>query len=353
MADDALSLQAVFGAVEQLDFLQLPSKVSGLADLVTTQASNASGAVRVYLQGCFCGALLKSMPTQSAAQVTSTRRSQHDAVPANPSRGQQPSSTTTPPSAAEACWASAGTALQTIYSWEDEEVVLATIDFWNTAAGLLSGSACQQQQHQQQQQHTPAAASQDITAGHPSSPQQANPAAHPSTAAASQAAPSSPELKYLAWLWAMDPAGVAAVVQQLHTFWRMTGLNPLQQHQGAAHYTLNLLLLFMHLHHSSTSSGTTRSTTSSTSSPTPVLQLLQLLHTPHLGSAHGQSTSGSLAAAMTAGEAFSGVCCLLQAAAVMQQAAPQPHAGGCAVASWCKLEVRHGATQHFTRWQSL
>jgi hypothetical protein len=112
------------------------------------------------------------------------------------------------------------------------------------------------------------------------------------------------------------PAGVAAVVRQLHKFWQMTGLNPLQHHKGAAHHNINLLLLFLHLSNTNTSSS------SSSTCPQPAQQLLQLLQPPPEHGMAYSASSGLLAAAITAGEAFAGVCCLLQAATLLQT-------GGC------------------------
>ena len=115
------------------------------------------------------------------------------------------------------------------------------------------------------------------------------------------------------------------MVQQLHKFWQMTGLNPLQHHKGAAHHNINLLQLFLNLSDTSTSSSTSTSTC-----PQPAQQLLQLLQPPQHGMAYSPA-GGLLAAAITAGEAFAGVCCLLQAAAVMQATLPA-HRGGCGAA---------------------
>lgn len=229
MAESEVSLQGVFDQVEQLDTLPLPLKVSGLAALITAQASKASAPERVFLRVSLCGALLKTLrPTQSAAEVTQTRLG-CTAAHCSPSKGQPstPSTSAAPSgtSAAQACWTSAATALQTIYSWEDEEVVLAIIEFWNTASGLLCGSWLQQSHHQQQQPQgpKPASSSQDTNAHAApclSHPLQGNyptgPPAHPSTAATEGAATaaashaassSSPELQYLSWLWTLGPAG--------------------------------------------------------------------------------------------------------------------------------------------------
>ena len=80
------------------------------------------GPVPILLQGTLCSALLKSLKP-------------------GPSDPQHVAAAVPLPDA----WAGASEALELIYTWEDDEVVLSVIDFWSKVSGLLCGSWLQQQ----------------------------------------------------------------------------------------------------------------------------------------------------------------------------------------------------------------
>jgi hypothetical protein len=357
-----ISFHDVIGQIESCELLACTDKAKSLAKLVAKiNDSNASGALRVLVQATFCETLLKSLqpPTKSAAvlDTLSTHHQQHTPSQ-HPTQSPSSSHDRKRPSAATQttaggteladAWTSASQALELIYAWEDETVVVSVISFWNQVSSLLCGVWLPYSQ----QEPTAISDSQD-----PSSSQQANSSAaaahtpsspiNPSTAAAAAGplqALSTPELQYLSWLWVLGPAAVAAVVQELHNFWRMTGINHLlhkhtQHHnKGPAHrHVINLLLLFLTLHNCSGPGRSSSSSKGGFSSSQPALQLLQLLYA---GSA---SCDGPVAAVLTAAEAFSGVSCLLQVAAVLHITLPASTTAAAAAPSSQKQPPQHAA----------
>lgn len=179
-------------------------------------------------------------------------------------------------------WNAAGPALQTIYTWEDDNIVTSVIKFWSDVTDLLYGGWLHE-------------GSQHSGSAHLQQPQDEIPK----------------QQRYIVWLQQLGHLALAAVVQLLHDFYSLTGISHAQHKQRTPQSAL--LLLFLELHQLS---GSTDSGPSNTLAVlTAAQQFLQLVH----WSQHGaHSVAASTAAGLTSTEGFSGVCKLLQTLAGLQ-----------------------------------
>jgi hypothetical protein len=160
-----LSFQDVVDQIESCELLSCTDQAKCFATLVAkTHDSNASGALRVLVQATFCQTLLKSLPqpTKSAAAVLDTLSthhqqqtpSQHPTQLFSSSHDQHhpsaaaPAATTAGGAELADAWTSALQALELIYAWEDEEVVVSVISFWSQVSSLLCGFWLQHSQQQ-------------------------------------------------------------------------------------------------------------------------------------------------------------------------------------------------------------
>jgi len=284
---DGLSDHTITHQLELYQALPIPQQLHNLCKLVATVHDGGSGPSKLLVQGSLCQALLKSLQGGHSPQ-------EHDTF-----------------TLAEA-WNACSSAFELIYTWEEEQVVLSVIQSWAAVSNLLCGSWLQQDQPMSCDDSGAAARPHTTTTGVTCAASD-TPAGTPTAPAVAQL-PSRAQHQYLDWLWSLGHGAVAAVVQQLHQFWKVTGIKHLQYQQqqqqqprGVTSQLTSLLLLFLELHHSPPAVCSS----SSDSSSQPVAQLLQLLYgkTPN--------APRSTPAALTAAEAMSGVCCLLQAAAVL------------------------------------
>lgn len=325
--------------VEELQALPLRQHVQGLCNLVTSHDQPTTGAARVLLQSALCQALLATLepptPSMSGAAAVGNSVVTAEEVAAN-------------------VWPGGSEALERMYTWEDEEVVLSVIQFWGSVSNSLLHGGTSAPQQQQQCGGGGEGATAVSTQHHASA--SADGAAHPTSVSPSVQPPPQPELQYLTWLLTLGPATVGAVVQQLHRFWQLTGVNHFQhqhkqqhQQQQQRHQSLTtLLLLFLDL----CDDDSIRSSSSSSCGGAAAQQVLQLLHNRTT-----TTTADSLPcvwATLTASQAFSGVSCLLQAAAQLQQA-PAPSAGGgicrpAAATSCCVLRMVDRAGSMLRHW---
>lgn len=182
-------------------------------------------------------------------------------------------------------WLAAGPALQTIYTWEDEEIVSSVITFWSDVSNLLHGDWLQEEGQQ---------------------------ASITSSRGQQQPDQLQQQQRYVQWMQQLGSAALT-VMQLLYDFYVLTGISHLQ-HKQQTHLS-RLLLLFLQLQ---------PGISSSSGAATAAQQLLQVMHWPQHGS---NSIAISTASALTASEAFTCVCQLLQTLPTANPAAEHDPAG--------------------------
>jgi hypothetical protein len=231
-------------------------------------------------------------------------------------------------------WREAGLALQSMYCWEDEQIVLDIISFWQSVSGFLQGEWLpwlpEQQHAYVDGQQPPEVGSRPLT----------DPAQHQRNTHNSKLQ----QLQYVQWLWALGSEVLAVIIQLLHGFSNLTEVRPLQETPKTQE--MQLLLLFMAVHDANSLSSALAThpsqAVSSFSGISAVHCLLQLGRWVPWPSSNDTSASHNIrsnlqacfilgdmvSTAMTASEAFSSACKLLQGCAAVSCAATTSNVNG-------------------------
>jgi hypothetical protein len=308
-------------------------------------------AARQQLQVSLCTAMLKSLqpPTQqqhhqqqplTTAAAPVLRRHACSATLTATEAAATPAVNISTTTLADA-WLAAGPALQEMYGWEDEAVVLAIIAFWASVCDILQGSwlsSQQQQQHSSRAGHASDISLQETDHSHSSNPSTNTTAdtLHNPQNHYQQQQQDDAQLGYINWLWHLGHPTLSAVVALLHCFHCLTGICQLQSKQRSP--KLHLLLVFLQLGADTAASSSSSSNSSSGSQMHPAQQLLQAARWASVAQQQpyhyqpGNALATCTAEAMKPGEAFAAVVRLLQAAAALQET-PPPAAAAAAAAS--------------------